>query len=163
MITIRKSPTADTRTCDFANTSKETLYASSEQHIADVQAGLRFLIHQLANVAQVHDEDKLADIDGFHADFVHGFVEPHTTWWTKHRQLNRHHLNVADGVPEDVNLLDVLDYIVDCTMAGMARSGSVRPIEIAPAVLMRAFHNTCALLERNVRVEEEGGGHGGGA
>ena len=37
-ITIHKSATADTRTCDFANTSKETLLASSEQHIQDVGA-----------------------------------------------------------------------------------------------------------------------------
>lgn len=34
MITIHKSPTADTRTCDFANVSEETLYKSSLEHIA---------------------------------------------------------------------------------------------------------------------------------
>lgn len=40
MIRITMSQTADTRTCDFANVSKETLYASSVQHIGDVRTAL---------------------------------------------------------------------------------------------------------------------------
>jgi len=40
MIVIRKSETADTRTCDFANVTKETLLKSSVQHIGDVPAKL---------------------------------------------------------------------------------------------------------------------------
>jgi hypothetical protein len=96
----------------------------------------------------------LTDIDGFHDDFVHGFSEGHETWWTAHRQLNRHHLNMPDGVRDDVNLIDVLDYITDCVMAGMARSGSVYEIKIDPDVLMRAYVNTIELLKQNVVVVE---------
>lgn len=150
MITIRKSPTADTRTCDFANTSKETLLASSLQHIDDVHSGLRFFEDMLAEQAKVHDHDKISDIDGFHRDFVTGFER--TEWWDKHRKVNRHHLLQADGVPEDVNLIDVLDMIADCVMAGMARSGSVYALNIEPDVLMRAFQNTVELLKANVEV-----------
>ena len=68
--------------------------------------------------------------------------------------MNRHHLEMADGIPEDVNLIDVLDFIADCTMAGMARSGSVRPLNISPETLMRAFQNTVELLKAEVRVGE---------
>ena len=149
-IEIQMSPTADTRTCDFANVTRETLFASSVQHIHDVQRGLAWFQRSLAEAAINHDTDKLTDIDGFHADFLTGFAQ--TGWWDRHRMLNRHHLQQDDGVPEDVNLIDVLDFITDCVMAGMARSGSVRSLEIDPAILMRAFQNTAALLERHVTV-----------
>lgn len=151
MISIRKSPTADTRTCDFANTSKETLLASSDQHIEDVRSALAFFGDRLREAARVHDRDKLTDIDGFHRDFITGFKQ--TTWWDAHRKLNRHHLLEPDGVPEDVSLIDVLDMIADCVMAGMARSGSVYPLNIPLDVLAKAFQNTVELLKTQVVME----------
>ena len=158
MITIQKSQTADTRTCDFANVSKKTLLDSSVRHIADVRRALAFFQAEIGEAATRHDEDKLTDIDGFHADFVTGFEV--TTWWDRHRRLNRHHLFQPDGVPAGVNLIDVLDLIADCVMAGMGRSGTVTPLVIDPAVLMRAFENTVEMLKREVVVaettEEEG-------
>lgn len=150
MILIDKSETADTRTCDFANVTKETLRASSEQHIGDVRVALAFFAQMIHRAAAVHDTDKITDIDGFHADFVTGFAQ--SGWWDRHRSLNRHHLNNEDGVPADVNLIDVLDYIADCVMAGMARSGSVYPLALPPEVLAVAFQNTVALLTKAVVV-----------
>jgi hypothetical protein len=152
MISIKKSPTADTRTCDFANTSKETLLASSQQHIQDVGAAMGFFGILLCEQAEAHDFDKISDIDGFHRDFITGFKQ--TTWWDNHRKVNRHHLLNDDGVPADVNLIDVLDMISDCVMAGMARSGSVYPLDIKPEVLMNAFQNTVELLKARVQVVE---------
>lgn len=150
MIRIHPSATADTRTCDFANVSKDTLLESSKQHIQDVRRGLNFFATLLQAAGEFHDTDKVTDIDGFHRDFVTGFKQ--TEWWDRHRRLNRHHLNMADGVPDDVNLIDVLDYIADCVMAGMARSGAVTPLEIRPEVLEQAFDNTVALLKQQVVV-----------
>jgi hypothetical protein len=150
LIRISPSQTADTRTCDFANTGKETLLASSRQHISDVECGLMFFAQMLMTAASTHDTDKITDIDGFHRDFVTGFAQ--TTWWDNHRKVNRHHLLQADGVPADVNLIDVLDFITDCVMAGMARSGSVYELKLDPDVLQRAFINTVELLKRNVEV-----------
>lgn len=155
MIVIRKSPTADTRTCDFANTQMLTLLRSSRQHIEDVNQGLAFFVAKLLEAGRAHDRDKIDDIAWFHADFVHGFTEPDwTTWWERHRKINRHHLNIGDGVPDDVNLVDVLDYITDCVMAGMARSGSVYELKIDLAVLLRAFQNTVDLLKTQVHVAD---------
>lgn len=151
MISIKPSPTADTRTCDFANVSKETLLESSLQHISDVFHGLMFFSQVIEEAAIKHDADKLSDIDGFHRDFVTGFKQ--TEWWDRHRKLNRHHINVDDGIPSDVNLIDVLDFIVDCVMAGMARSGSVYPLKLSPELLELAFQNTVELLKKNVQVE----------
>lgn len=152
MIQIQKSATADTRTCDFANTSKDTLLASSVQHIGDVGQALAFFGALVTRQAVRHDTDKLTDIDGFHADFLTGFKE--TGWWDRHRALNRHHLQQEDGIPADVNLVDVLDFIADCVMAGMARSGSVYALKLSPELLERAFQNTVELLKSQVAVEE---------
>lgn len=155
MITIKKSQTADTRSCDYANTSIKTLLASSEQHIDDVRHGLDFFMGELMEKAEAHDADKITEIEWFHRDFITGFKE--TGWWDNHRKINRHHLEQADGVPDDVNLLDVLEYISDCVMAGMARSGSVRPCVLPDEVLQRALKNTVDLLSSNVKVETDQG------
>lgn len=150
-IVIQKSATADTRTCDYATVSKQTLLNSTVQHIGDVRRALAFFCAELAEAATRHDEDKITDIDGFHRDFVTGFTR--TEWWDRHRGLNRHHLLEADGVPADVNLIDVLDMIADCVMAGMARSGSVYQLALSGEVLRLAFENTVALLQSHVVVE----------
>jgi len=153
MIKIRKSSTADTRTCDFTKVSREQLLESSKQHIEDVREAHRFFIDLIKIAMNDHDYDKITDIDGFHADFLTGFKQ--TTWWDRHRQLNRHHLTQEDGIPANLNLIDVLDYIVDCVMSGMGRSGSVYPLKLPPELLERAFQGTIELLKSQVVVEEE--------
>lgn len=150
MITILPSPTADTRTCDYAKVSKETLYDSSIQHIGDVRRALGFFAGMAYQAADEHDRDKLSDIGGFHADFLTGFEQ--TGWWDRHRTFNRHHLEQEDGIPTDVNLIDVLDYIADCVMAGKARSGTVYPLVLPAELLERAFQNTVTLLKDEVVV-----------
>lgn len=153
MIHIQKSKTADSRTCDFSKVSKDQLLASSVQHIGDIGKGMGFFCTMLMNAASSHDRDKFTGIDHFHADFITGFKE--TGWWDNHRKVTRHHLLAADGVPEDVNLVDVLEMIVDCVMAGMGRSGEVYPLDIDQAVLMKAFHNTSTLLKSQIVVDDD--------
>lgn len=154
MIEIHKSATADTRTCDFANTSKETLLASSRQHIGDIVKALAFFQSQITKAAGEHDYDKLTEIDWFHRDFVTGFNE--TGWWDNHRKIHRHHIDKEDGVPPCVNLLDVLEHIADCVMAGMARSGSVYELKLSDKLLQDAFKNTVDLLKNQVVVVPDG-------
>jgi hypothetical protein len=150
-ISIRKSPTADTRTCDWSRVSKSTLRESSESHILDVMNALEYFRVRLREAGAIHDFDKLSALDRFYEDFQTGFKV--TDWWDNHRKVNRHHLNAADGVPEDVNLIDVLEHIADCVMAGVARSGSVYTIKLPDGVLQRAFANTVEMLKDEVRVE----------
>lgn len=152
MIRIPKSATADTRSCDYVNVTRETLLTSSLQHITDVAQGLNAFVTVLLSKAVQHDIDKLTGIDWFHRDFVTGFKE--TGWWDNHRKIHRHHLAQDDGIPADVNLIDVLEYIADCVMAGMARSGTVTPLVMTPELLTRAFENTVELLKREVVVDE---------
>jgi len=152
MIEIKKSITADTRTCDVSKVSKEELLSSSRQHIVDVAMAMSFFSAKLFEAAAQHDYDKLTDIDWLHSDFKTGFKE--TGWWANHRRIHRHHLGQEDGIPLDVNLIDVLEFIADCTMAGMARSGSVYPLVLSDEVLRAAFDNTQTLLKNEVKVVE---------
>ncbi len=151
VITIQPSATADTRSCDWSKVSQDQLCDSSVQHRDDVRKGFAFFSRMMTRQAELHDHDKLSDIEGFHRDFKTGFAQ--TEWWDAHRKINRHHLLQEDGVPDDVNLIDVLDLIIDCTMAGLGRSGDVYPITLSQEVLQRAFENTCELLKSHVVVD----------
>lgn len=151
MITIKPSKHADTRTCDFANVSKEQLLDSSRQHIGDIVKAMAFFTSKMIEAAGEHDYDKLTDIDLFHSEFIEGFKS--TKWYDNHRKIHRHHLAAEDGIPEDVNLIDVLEYVADCVMAGMGRSGEVRSLELSDKTLRDAFENTVKLLASEVKVE----------
>lgn len=150
MIIIEPSPTADTRTCDVSVVDKQTLLDSSLKHIWDVGAGLGFFAASLTMSASIHDYDKLTEIDWFFDDFRTKFQQ--TGWWDNHRKIHRHHLNYDDGVPEDVNLIDVLEHVADCVMAGMARSGEVYELKLSDDLLQTALRNTVALLKAQVIV-----------
>lgn len=149
LIEIYESKTADTRSCDYKSVTKEQLIESSMQHIDDVKQGMKFFARMMN---RAHDRDKITDIAQFHEDFLTGFQQ--TIWWDNHRKINRHHLVQEDGVPKDVNLIDVLEMIVDCVMAGMARTGKVYDVVIDQDVLNNAFDNTVELLKREVIVRK---------
>ena len=150
-IIIHPSPTADSRNVDDPSiVTKDQLLKSSKQHIQDVNLGLNFFKDLLTKNGQEHDTDKITDIDRFHNNFISGFDK--REWLDDHYKLNRHHLREKSGIPDDVNLVDVIEYITDCVMAGKARSGKVSKIDIDPGVLKRAFNNTVRLLEQKVKV-----------
>jgi len=153
MLKIKKSEIADTRTCDFSKVSKDELLEASHEHIGDVSQALGLFRAMLELSSGEHDFDKLTEIDHFHSDFKGGFEE--TGWWDNHRRINRHHIDKEDGIPSDVNLIDVLEHIADCVMAGMVRSGKVYDIELPDELLQRAVKNTVELLKNQVEVEDE--------
>ena len=151
MIKIKRSATADTRSCDWSKVSEVELFNASMQHISDVKQALDFFAGDLGHAAVKHDYDKLTDISTFHHDFKTGFDE--TTWWDRHRKINRHHLTMDDGVRDDVNLIDVLEFVADCVTAGMARTGEVFPMELSAEVLQKALANTVSQLKGQIEVE----------
>ncbi len=153
MIKIKKSSTADTRTCDWSQVSKEELEEQSMQHIGDVRDGMRFMIARLEEAALRHDHTKISEIDSFHADFKTGFKV--TDWYEMHQQVERHHFKIPAYVPYDVNLIDVLEQLVDCVMAGMARSGEYRMELPDPELLVKAYENTAKLLLENMEVIDD--------
>lgn len=66
-------------------------------------------------------------------------------WYQLHVNSERHHL--LSRCPEDVNLLDVVEMIVDCVCAGKTRSGEVRDLEISTDILEKALKNTVKLVD----------------
>lgn len=152
MITIGKSPTADSRTCDYTKVTKEQLLASSIQHIDDIRQGFEFFIEMMKAQAERHDKSKITHIDDFHRNFLTGFKE--TDWWELHQDVERHHFANPKYIPEDINLIDIIDQIIDGVMAGMARSGVYREEPMSPELLERAYRNTIKILLANVQVEE---------
>ena len=115
---------------------------------------MRYFAECLLRVADKHDWTKIDGIDQFHKDFQQ--VQQHSgnfkelPWYRRHVSEERHHL--TDRVPDDVNLFDVLEWVADTTMAGMARSGSVFPDSLPPDVLVKAYQNTIELLKKEVVV-----------
>jgi len=154
MIVIRKNPFGDTRTCDVDKIEVDQFIEANHWHISDVVEGLNFFQGLLIQAAYKHDWDKIQspEANQFFLDFKNRFAEGHTSWWDNHRKIHRHHLNYEDGVPEDVNLIDVIEYITDCVMAGLARSGSVYTIEASDELLRKAFNNTIEKLKKEVIV-----------
>jgi hypothetical protein len=150
-IRIKKSPTADTRTCDWSKVTKEQLLESSKQHIDDIREGFWFFRGMLEEQAYRHDLSKITHIDDFHRNFATGFKEK--DWWEYHQLVERHHFNESKYIPEDINLIDILDQIIDGCMAGMARSGEYRQEHIDPELLMRAYRNTVNLLLKHIEVD----------
>ena len=152
MIKIKKSETADSRTCDFTKVTKEQLLASTHSHLADIKQGFDFLIHKMHEQRARHDLTKLSHIDDFHRNFITGFKEQ--DWWELHQEKERHHFNNPKYIPTDINLIDILDQIVDGVMAGMARSGAYRQEYISQELLKEAYDNTVKMLLSEVIVEK---------
>lgn len=148
MITIKKSPTADSRCCDAKNVSESLLRLSTGEHIRDVMNATKFFANMLIEAGDNHDYHKFATMYAFHKAFIGGFIDE--TWWNEHKK-ERHHL---PATLEDVNLIDVLEFISDCVTAGMARTGEVRPLTISNEMLQKAFQNTVNLLINNIKTED---------
>ena len=154
MITIKKSPTADSRTA-VGDPTKNDLLASSVQHIGDVQKGMAFLASKIIEAGTIHDHTKISGIDDFYDSYskkLTGDAFKAEKWFQSHL-TERHHLN--DRCPDDVTLIDVLERVVDITTAGMARSGRIYDDTLDSEILQRAYKNTIELLKNNIEVVDE--------
>lgn len=155
-IVICKSQNADTRSAN-GNVTKNQLEKDTISHINDVQNVGYWLIDKLKQQLVEHDHTKLDYLDEFYTDFNDKLNSENKNFkemnWFKNRHMTeRHHLN--DRVPDDVNLLDILEMVIDCTCAGLARSGEVYPITIPQEVMELAIDNTKNLIIDNVEVVE---------
>lgn len=154
MIKINQTLKADTR-MDKKPIEKDELLKDTKAHIEHVKLGCEFICNLLREQASRHDHTKLEFIDEFHTDFLaaqNGANFKDGDWWQIHLE-ERHHLN--DRLPRDANLIDLIESIVDCCMAGKARSGEVYPYKIAPEALDRMVQNTIKLLVCNIEVEKK--------
>lgn len=151
MIEIKKSPNADTRGNENKVT-KDELKSATESHIEDVNKGMKFFADMILDAGKKHDNTKLNDLNDFFEAFSSGKISD-SNWYKKHTTKERHHL--IKHVPGDVTLVDIFEHLVDCTMAGLARSGDIYDINLPSDVLQLAHKNTVDMLKKNVKVSEE--------
>jgi len=152
MITITKSPNADSRSAKKELLTEEELRKSTDNHIADVYKGMDYFASLLTKAGESHDNTKKGSgsLEFFKA-LTSGDVK-NSDWYKGHITKERHHL--ISKVPDDVNLIDVLEHLTDCVMAGLSRSGEIYDIDLSSEVLQKAHKNTVELLKKNIKVEE---------
>ena len=152
---VYKNPNRDTRTAP-----KDVTYGqfqrANNMHIIDVSSVMKRLGEVIERRGMVHDCTKKSSEPEFYRDFIStinegtNFVEGE--WYQHHINKERHHL--LSRCPEDVNLIDVLEMIVDCTCAGLARSGEVRDLEINSDILEKAVKNTVKMIADSIEVRD---------
>ena len=80
LIQIRKSDTADTRTCDWAKVNKDELLRASKQHIGDIRKGFDFFQEMMLHAMIIHDLIRTditakiilrGSIQNYYRDFCH--------------------------------------------------------------------------------------------
>ena len=110
-------------------------------HRSDVQKGCVFIAHKIIEAGIDHDHSKITlfGIDEEPpADYREG------KWHKAHVAAERHHLHAH--CPDDVNLIDVIEMLVDCTMAAMSRKGQYKHFPVDTDILQKAYENTVKLL-----------------
>lgn len=155
MIEIKKNPNGDTRTAPKGITF-EQFQEANDMHIDDVREVMHALSRFVDVAGRNHDFTKKSRERMFYRDFVdtqeNGADFVNGEWYQLHVKAERHHL--LSNCPSDVNLIDVLEMIADCTCAGLARSGEIRDLEIDTEILNRAVKNTVELIKNMVTVKE---------
>nr|DAE80864.1 MAG TPA: hypothetical protein [Bacteriophage sp.] len=155
MIEISKNPNGDTRTAPKGITF-EKFQEANDMHIDDVGSVMYELSRMVDLAGEHHDCTKKSQERMFYRDFVNtqenGDDFTKGEWYQLHIKAERHHL--LSHCPDDVNLIDVLEMVADCTCAGLARSGEVRDLEINAEILEKAVNNTAQLIKSMVKVTE---------
>ena len=129
------------------------------RHINDVQKGCAFIANKIIEAGIKHDNTKMtmADVDIFIEERELGMLNYKDSNWLKsHRNNNRHHFHSLDNCPDDYNLIDIIEALVDCTVAIKARRGQTAKMSsdfINPELLGKAFKNTLEMLENEIIIE----------
>lgn len=136
---------------NISDKTKDDLYDETVQHIRDVSNGLKLIEDLIEDREELHDASKLSNFNRFFNALTSGKIKD-SEWYKTHITQERHHLKAH--VPDDVNLIDVIEHIVDCTMAGLVRGGGIHDIDISPEVLVKACENTSKLIQDSCIVIE---------
>lgn len=155
-IDIEKNNLGDTRTTDRKPSFDEFTHANW-QHREDVRIVMRGIADIITEAGLKHDYTKQTDVVQFYCDFckvLDGSTEKFTDmdWYQTHIREERHHIN--SRCPDDVDLIDIIEHIVDCCCAEKTRSGYISPVVIDPGILQKAVENTVKLIDNNTRIVE---------
>lgn len=155
-IKIKRNPNGDTRTAP-KDISFEQFQEANDMHKSDVRRVMARLATKLEVRGAFHDHTKKSQERLFYDNFLdtmnNGTDFVNNDWYQLHINEERHHL--LSRCPEDVDLIDVLEMIVDCVCAGKARAGEVRSIEINDKILRKALNNTVTKVNNMTELIDE--------
>lgn len=151
-IVIVKDSNGDSRTAKSIP-SKGQFSRANMSHKFDVYRVMYAIADEIIKRGEIHDYTKVnEDADLFYHDLCEtmkgNMIFEDGEWAKLHYSAERHHL--LRNVPDDVNLIDVIEMIADCVCAGMARSGEVRPLEIDEKILTDAMNNTVNMIKDSI-------------
>ena len=156
VIDIKANNLGDTRTAN-RKPSFDEFQDANRCHMADVLEVMYGIASLIKEAGIAHDYTKYIYEAEFYADFckvLDGSTEKFTDmdWYQTHIREERHHIN--SRCPDDVDLIDIIEHIVDCCCAGKTRSGYISPVVIDPEILQKAVENTVKLIDNNTRIVE---------
>ena len=151
-IKIKKFQTNKTKLKEW---TKEDFLMSLAMHVSDVQKGCVFIANKIIEAGINHDYTKISLIDDFMEDNAKlaGVEFKAGKWARAHYSTERHHLN--DKCPDDVTLIDIIEMLVDCTMASMSRIGQPTGVIVSDEILQKAFKNTIEMLNKEIIFEND--------
>lgn len=158
---IKKNPYGDTRTAP-SDYDFEKFQKANHKHRHDVYMLMHELGVDIMNAGERHDITKVTREQDFWRDFCNKMENPDLEftdmpWYKMHVAAERHHL--SNNVPDDVDLIDVIEMICDVVAASLARSGqepimSFHCIFENTDLLNRAAENTALKVIASCEVEE---------
>lgn len=157
-VKIKANTNGDTRVASGIPTIQD-FNEANRSHQEDVKALAEAFARAIVKQTKNHDWTKTSEPykSMFYRDFcdtMNGHIKFEDGKWAKihYDELERHHL--LRHVPDDVNLIDVIEMLCDCVCAGMARSNDVYNVTIPEDVLAKATANTLDMLKEHVIVEK---------
>ena len=156
---IRPTPSASASTATHA-VGKEELREAVVAHRRDVRRGMERMAEIIRKRGAKHDWTKMEFFDEYYDHFAakqKGEVRE-SDWrlsdWAAHyhTRYERHH--IEDAPPEDINLIDVIEHIVDSVVSGKGRGGHFNADILRPGLLDKAYANTQKMLADMVEVED---------
>ena len=155
---MRKIKIKKTSNPDYGYTSKLKLYDDTRQHQIDVCKVMSRIGQIIKERGSYHDWSKIKYFNDFSKDTIERLDIPDfksRSWYKIHTTKERHHINA--NVPEDVDLIDIIECICDCVCAGKARSGEVNPsfLVLKDNILEEAYWNTVKKISDMVIVTDD--------
>ncbi len=135
----------------------DEIFMSILYHQDNIKKVMRMISEHILDVGDVHDWTKLDYFDEFYNDCFERRYNPvfsNREWYNIHCKFERHHLN--SKIPDDVDLFDVLESIVDCIVTAKSQNIKVNPffLLLRDDVLQEAYWNTIKKLEDNIILSE---------
>lgn len=145
-IKIKRLSSYITKT-DIKEATKDEILKASAIHIQDVQKGCAFIANKIIEAGINHDHTKISLNDKFF-DENNKYIGVQV-----HTEVERHH-HIKNQCPDDVTLIDILEFMVDVVMAATARKGRVSDEPISDEILQKAYKNTYEMIKKEIVLED---------